>query len=220
MQAKAVIFDLDGTLLDTLRDIADSANATLVAMGYPSHPVDQYKVYVGKGIRDLGRKALPDGCANEGKIDSFVDQYREIYKASWDKTSKPYLGIGEMLDTLAAAGVRLGVLSNKIDDFTRLCVSRLLSRWKFEIVRGEVRGVPCKPDPQGLQNILAEMTVLAAEVLYVGDSEVDVETAQRAGVACAAVTWGFRSRDALFAAGAKLLADQPSDVVRFAMHME
>jgi len=211
-RVKAVIFDLDGTLLDTLRDISDSGNAVLEELGYPIHAAEAYRGYVGDGLRNLAFKVLPSEHRSVADLDAFVARYREIYAVRWQETSAPFSGIPQMLTMLSERGLRLAVLSNKRDDFTKLCVARFLSTWTFEVVRGELAGVPLKPEPEGLLRVIEEMKLERSEVVYVGDSEIDVETALRAEVECIGVTWGFRSRQELLDAGAKRLIERPTDI--------
>jgi phosphoglycolate phosphatase len=212
-KTRAVVFDLDGTLLATLSDIAAAANAALTEYGFPTHPESAYRVYLGDGLRNLARKVLPEDHRSEEQIDRIVARYREVYAETWDRTSKPFPGVMELLAELSRRDMMLGVLSNKRDDFTKLCVERLLPGVRFEVVRGEVLGTPLKPDPTSLEEVMKKLGVGRQECLYVGDSEIDVETASRAGVRCAVVTWGFRDRSDLQSAGATIFVDCPEQIL-------
>ena len=206
MKLDAILFDLDGTLLDSIGDIASCANEALAAMGLPLLTVDAYKALVGDGISGLARKALPLDSRNEASIETFVEIYRGLYAEKWSETTVPYPGIEGVLSTLHARGIRLAVLSNKRDDFTNVCVERLLPRKLFDVIRGESEITPRKPDPQGALQVARDLGVSPARCLFVGDSEIDAETAQRAGMEFLAVEWGYRSQAELAQAGAKHFA--------------
>ncbi len=209
----AVLFDLDGTLLDTLEDIAVSMNAALQRSGFPPHPVEAYRQMVGGGVPDLARKALPPGTG-EDAADLLAALMREEYSRRWVDTTQLYPGVRQLLDGLRGAGVRRAVLSNKPEDFTvRLC-DRLFLPGDFEIVRGAVEGVPKKPDPAAALDIAAMMRIEPARFLYLGDSGSDMKTALAAGMYPAGALWGFRGADEITAAGAKVLLERPEDVIR------
>lgn len=215
MPFRAVIFDLDGTLLDTLDDIADAMNGVLAARGFPTHPVDAYRHFVGDGVRNLARRTLPESHRDDDTIDRFTAEMREAYAKNWDRKSRPYDGVPEMLDELAARNVKLAVLSNKPHEFTAQCVTTLLPRWRFEVVMGHHDAIALKPDPAGALEVLAKLGVPAADVLYVGDSGMDMQTAVRAGMFPLGVLWGFRGLDELLAAGARALVRTPAEILEF-----
>ena len=210
MNFKAVLFDLDGTLLDTLEDLADSVNAVLKNRGYPGHPPDAYKTFVGDGAGKLLRLAIPDVKIDEKTIEELDAEMREEYKRRWYVKTKPYDGVCDMLSVLADRGVKLSVLSNKGDDFTKLCVGRFLGDFPFEMIVGVSPAVPLKPDPTGAKKISRELDIPAEQFLYLGDTNTDMQTAVAAGMYPVGALWGFRTALELTENGAKTLLDHPS----------
>lgn len=213
MTTRAVLFDLDGTLLDTLADIAHAANAVLAAGGFPTHEPADYRRFIGDGVPVLFRKALPEDQGD--RVDDCVEAFREFYGRAWDVRTRPYPGIPELLDELTGRGLILGVLSNKPDDFTRLYAEKYLSRWPFNAVRGARERVPRKPDPAAAWEVAAELGVATSEILYLGDSGVDMETARRAGMWGLGASWGFRPVEELHEAGARAVIDHPSELLTY-----
>lgn len=213
MDFKAVLFDLDGTLLDSLEDLADSMNAVLHRQRYPEHPVEAYKYFVGDGIEALARRALPEAHRDEEAIAACVREMRQEYGNRWDKKTRPYPGIPELLDELSRRGVKMTVFSNKPDETTRVMVARLLPRWRFERVRGERPGTPRKPDPAGALEIARELGLSPEEFLYVGDTDTDMKTALAAGMFPVGVLWGFRDAGELEAHGARAIIKRPLDLL-------
>lgn len=213
MNYKAVIFDLDGTLLDTLEDLADSMNAVLERNSYPTYPVDAYKYLVGNGMRTLVRRAFPDDMQEDENIDRGVSAMRDEYSRRWKNKTKPYNGIAEMLNNLVNRGLKIAVLSNKSDDFTKLIIKNLLPEWKFDLVFGERPGIPIKPNPAGALEIARTLEISPAEFLYLGDTGVDMKTAVSAGMYAVGVLWGFREAEELTECGAKLLISHPSSIL-------
>jgi phosphoglycolate phosphatase len=209
----AVIFDLDGTLLDTLGDIARSANAVLLQRGFPEHPDEAYKYFCGDGVRVLFARALPAESRDEAIVLSCIDEFRWVYGANWDKTTKPYEGIPLLLDSLARLGLKTAVLSNKPHEATCQCVSALLAKWNFDAVLGQREGIPKKPDPAGALEIARLLSCQPERCLYVGDTATDMETALRARMFPLGVLWGFRNREELENAGAKLIVEHPGDLL-------
>lgn len=206
---EAIIFDLDGTLLDTINDIARSGNAVLADWGCPVHSVETYTELVGDGLTNLARKVLPASRRTPEEIEAFISAYRGKYQTRWNETSTAYGGISEMLTDLTKREISLAVLSNKRDDFTQICVSYFFPLVPFREVRGERAGVPIKPDPQAALEIAATMGVDPGRCLFVGDSEIDVKTGIRAGMTSVGVLWGFRSQAVLEEAGAHILITHP-----------
>jgi phosphoglycolate phosphatase len=209
----AVIFDLDGTLLDTLDDIADASNAVLRRHGYPPHPAASYRFFVGEGARNLVVRALPEDARDDDTVDRLYEEFRSEYAKNWSEKTRPYDGVPELLDGLVARGLKMAVLSNKPDDFTRKCVSKLLGDWRFDAVLGHHDGVPAKPDPTGALNLARDLGVSPGRVLYLGDSAIDVETAIGAGMFPVGALWGFRPRDELEASGARAVIERPQDLL-------
>jgi phosphoglycolate phosphatase len=213
MPYDAVLFDLDGTLLDTVDDLADATNATLEHFGFPPHPVDAYKLLVGGGIVNLFLRALPADRADDDTLAGCIEFMRSAYAKRWDRKTRPYEGVPEMLDALADRGVPMVVLSNKPHDFTNLCVDQLLPNWTFELVLGVTEARPTKPDQTGVREIVDALGIPPERFLYVGDTGTDMRTAVAAGMHPVGVTWGFRSREELLENGAQTLIDRPEELL-------
>lgn len=215
MKCEAIIFDLDGTLIDSIVDIAKCGNEALASMGFPGHSVETYKALVGDGIVGLASKVLPHAERNDDTITKFVEIYRALYASNWARTTAPYPGIEALLSELVSRGVKLAVLSNKRDDFTKICVERLLPETTFVEIRGESEVTPKKPDPRGALEVASQMGVPPSRCLFVGDSEIDAETARRAGMEFIAVDWGYRSREELQEAGARRFVSTPYELLQY-----
>jgi len=213
MRFDAVLFDLDGTLLDTLDDIADSVNAVLDKNRFPRHPNDAYRYFIGDGVPMLMRRVLPKADVDDQTVARLVEEMREEYGRRWNVKTRAYEGVPELLDGLVQRGVQLAVLSNKPDDFTIRCVEELLSRWRFSVVAGHRRGVPPKPDPTGALEIAGLLRTLPGRVLFLGDSGIDMETAVAAGMHPVGALWGFRTREELQKSGAKAVVENPGEVL-------
>lgn len=210
MNIKAVIWDLDGTLLNTLDDLAASVNAALAMNGMPLRSTEEVCAFVGNGIRKLMMRAVPDGEANPAFDKALADFTRHYGAHSRDRT-RPYDGILEMLDRLSAAGVKHAIVSNKID-FAVKALSRAYFGERMCAAIGDDPSRARKPAPDSVLAAMREMGVTAQETVYVGDSDVDVLTARNAGVPCVAVLWGFRDEACLRAAGAGRLARTPDEL--------
>lgn len=215
MKFKAVLFDLDGTLLDTIDDLADSMNSVLKKHEFPKHGIDKYKYFVGDGMDVLVRRALPVFLKDESVIAGCIAAMKEEYSFRWADKTRPYDGIPELLDAFSASGVRLSILSNKPHEPTGIVVSRMLADWKFEMVVGVRDGVPRKPDPAAAVSIAESLGIAPDEFLYLGDTHTDMETAVAAGMFPAGALWGFRTADELIEAGARILVRHPADLLEF-----
>ncbi len=213
MRYKAVIFDLDGTLLNTLDDLADCANRALASFSLPVHPVDSYRYFVGEGMERLIQRILPADRRDAATISRMIKAFREDYGRNWKVKSRMYDGIGTMLDGLAEAGLQRAILSNKPHDFTRVCVNELLAGYRFEPIFGQRPGIPPKPDPAGALEIASLLKTEPADILYLGDTATDMQTADRAGMFATGVLWGFRPRKELEENGARALVAQPIEVL-------
>ena len=210
---QAILFDLDGTLLDTLADIANSMNAALLKYGFPVHPVESYRYFVGDGMDCLVRRTLPQKHHDDDTISKCLTAAKAEYANRWADTTKPYPGIREMLDGLQESKIPMAVLSNKPDDFTKLTVSKLLPDWFFQIVRGVCSSVAKKPDPAGALQVAEELRILPEKFLYLGDTDTDMQAANSAGMCAVGALWGFRDAQELKISGAKELVEKPLDVL-------
>ena len=213
MSYNAVLFDLDGTLLDTLEDLGNSMNRVLITQGFPTHPLDAYRYFVGDGITMLVTRTLPEEQRNEAVIQRCMALFREDYGQNWKVKTRPYDGIPEMLDALEARGLKLTILSNKPHEFTKRCVAQILPSWHFDIVLGQRDAVPRKPDPAGAIEIAEVLNITPSEFLYLGDTANDMQTAVAAGMFPVGVLWGFRTRQELLENGAQVLLDRPLDIL-------
>jgi len=213
MYFKAVIFDLDGTLLDTLKDIANSANSMLKGYGFPTHEVNSYRYFVGDGVTMLISRVLPPDKRNDDTIAECETVFREIYSRSWKLNTKMYEGIPELLDALVEKRVKMAILSNKPDDFIKLCVRELLSKWSFEMILGQRERIPLKPNPYGAHEIAENLGISPERFLYLGDTGVDMRTAVNAKMLPVGALWGFRPPDELRKHGAKALIERPMELL-------
>jgi phosphoglycolate phosphatase len=214
MPYRAVIFDLDGTLLDTLDDLADSMNTVLQEHQFPTHPVEAFKTFVGDGVEMLVRRSLPEDRRQDPLlIEECVARMRETYANNWANKTRPYDGVIEMLTELNRRELPTAILSNKPDDFTKLCVGRFLGQVDFAVVQGADERTPHKPDPTGARRVADEMNTDPPACLYVGDTNTDMQTANNAGLFAVGCTWGFRSADELKQYGAKTLIDHPRELI-------
>jgi phosphoglycolate phosphatase len=214
MKYQAVIFDVDGTLLDSLEDLADSMNVILQQFGFPVHHLDRYKYFVGDGMENLVRRSLPEERRqDEAVVAECFARMREEYGKRWKTKTHLYEGISELLDSLAGLGVRMSVLSNKPDDFTKKVVKELLGRWRFEHVFGERSSVPRKPDPAAALEIAQLSRISPDGFLYLGDTATDMRTASAAGMFAVGALWGFRQSDELLSGGAKVLIGNPLELL-------
>lgn len=213
---KLAIFDLDGTLLDTLGDIAGACNHALTVCGCPTHEVGEYKMFVGSGIINLFRRALPEDQRTEGMVMKMRDAFVQYYDVHKDDMTRPYPGIEGLLDELTAKGIRLAVASNKYQEATEELVTRYFGTYRFACVLGQREGHPIKPDAGIIFEAMASCEgVRPDEVIYCGDSDVDMQTGINAGVRTVGVTWGFRSREELAEYSPCLLADNPEEIHNF-----
>ncbi len=214
MKYTAVLFDLDGTLINSLHDLAESANEALKKHGFKTHPTDSYKKFVGNGVRNLIKNAAPDGI-EDSVIEKILEDYRIIYDKNYVNKTRAYDGIHEMLDHLQKARIKMGVCSNKPHKPTNEIVEKLLGSEYFDVIFGEREGIPRKPDPASLIEAAEKLGVPPSQTIYVGDSGGDMESANRAGMLAAGVLWGFRGQEELIACGGKILLATPSELVDF-----
>ena len=214
MNYRAVIFDLDGTLLDSLEDLADSMNVVLARQNFPVHAVEKYRYFVGDGIAELVRRVLPVEQRADALVAENIRWMSAEYEQRWNKKTCPYPGIAELLDALTGAGLNLAVLSNKPDAFTKIMVPALLPGWNFAPILGARPGVPVKPDPQAAIEIADQLALSPAEILYLGDTATDMRTARAAGMMAIGVAWGFRTVEELQQSGAQQIIHQPTELLQ------
>ncbi len=211
MPYRAVLFDLDGTLADTLEDLAIAANHALTQLGRPTFPTRRYRYLVGQGLRSLLTEAL--GPDHRDLIEPGMELFRDYYgRHSLDHTG-PYPGIPELLDDLTRRRLKMAVLSNKPDSATQEMVAKVFSRWEFDAVVGQRDGGPLKPDPAAALQIADALAIRPSEWLYVGDTRVDMLTAGSAGMFPVGVLWGFREEQELRESGAKAIIARPMELL-------
>ncbi len=212
MPGRAVIFDLDGTLLDTLEDIADSMNRVFADRGLPTHPVEDYRYFVGSGAEELAWRALPEEQRNREMIAELVNGFQTSYRSTWNVKTRPYPGIERMLERLREEKIPTAVFSNKPQEFTVLGVKEYFPGHPFAAVLGQREGVPLKPDPAGAAKIGKTLGLDPRDILFLGDTGVDMETARGAGNFPVGVSWGFRPVAELREHGAEVIIDRPEEI--------
>ena len=206
---QGLIFDLDGTLVDSLRGIAASLNHALAASGLPGHPDEAVRGFIGNGSRILIQRAAPAGM-DEALLQTVEQAFKADYDLTWQNGTLVYPGITQLLESLQTRGYPLAVLSNKPHPFTETIVSRMFPTIHFTTVLGQRAGIPHKPDPAGALEISNSLQLRPEDCIIIGDSTMDLETASNAGMRPIAVTWGFHDRERLVAAGAGIIADGPA----------
>ncbi len=214
MNYEAVLFDLDGTLLDTIHDLTDSMNVVLGRSGFPGHSAETCKNFVGDGIEVFALRALPEAHRDSATVARCAADMREEYRRRWSLKTRPYDGIPDLLDGLTRRNLKMTVLSNKPDDFTKAMVAELLFKWRFDPIMGALPSVPKKPDPALAMEISKRLDVPTEKFLYLGDTGTDMKTATAAGMFPVGALWGFRTADELTASGAKILVEHPREVLR------
>jgi phosphoglycolate phosphatase len=213
IEFQAILFDLDGTLLDTLADIANSTNAALKRFGFPRHPVDAYRYFLGDGGDSLVRRVVPKRHHDSETLDKCSKAILDEYEKRWAENTRPYPGIPELLGELENRDIPKVVLSNKPDAFAKIVVEKLLPDFHFQIIRGAKPSVPVKPDPAAALQIADELHIPPQRFIYLGDTNTDMQTAKAAGMFGAGALWGFRTAEELSANGAKVLLKTPQDVL-------
>ncbi len=209
---KLIIFDLDGTLLDTREDIANACNYALRMCGCPERRLEEYNMLVGRGIMNLFRGALPEGMRDEETVLKMKSHFVPYYNEHIDDCTRPYPGIIGMLDSLADAGISFAVASNKYQEGTETLVRKYFGAYDFVCILGQRDGKPIKPDPEIVGEAMTAAEVAEDETVYCGDSDVDMQTGMNAGVRTVGVTWGFRTREELAAYNPWLLAENAGEI--------
>ena len=210
---KLIIFDLDGTLLDTREDIAGACNHALKMCGFPERALDEYNMLVGRGIYNLFRGALPAENRSEEMVLKMKSHFVPYYNSHICDKTKPYPGIIEMFDTLKAKGIAFAIASNKYQEGTEILVEKLLGRYDFVRILGQRDNKPIKPDPEIIREAMEALPgAKMEEVIYCGDSDVDMQTGINAGVKTIGATWGFRTREELAAYAPWILAENPAEI--------
>lgn len=215
-----VIFDLDGTLLNTIADLATAANHALQRAGYPTHSLEAYPYFVGNGVRRLLERVLPEDARTEKEVERLLQYFMEYYGTHLADHTEPYPGIIELLERLRGEGIEIAVASNKYQAAVSELIGHFFPNLGWAVVAGNREGVPPKPDPSIVFGILTECPTPKSQVLYVGDSGVDMVTARRAGVCSVGVTWGFRPEKELIDNYADYIATNTGRVLRLALDMK
>ncbi len=213
MSYKAVYFDLDGTLLDSLDDLADSMNLTLESLGFDGHKPAAYRQFIGDGVETLVRRALPINQRHEDIVRSALESMRTIYRKRWNRKTQLYPGISELLQELVEQKVILAILSNKPNDFVTQMVSHFFQSYPFDMALGAQSTLPKKPDPTAASHIAQTLGIPPSNWIFVGDSGSDMQTAKRAQMTAVGVLWGFRSAEELRSAGADHLIKHPHELL-------
>lgn len=212
MTKRLAIFDLDGTLLNTIADLATGTNQALEKCGFPAHPIEAYPMFVGNGINKLFERALPTEARTEENVLRIRAHFLPYYDEHNADLSTPYPGIPELLEHLQDRGIRMAVASNKYQRATEKLIRHYFPTIRFEAIFGQREGIPIKPHPQVVEEILTLVPVCKEEVIYIGDSGVDMQTALNAGVESIGVTWGFRPQDELVQHKPTYLANTTAEV--------
>ncbi len=214
---KLVIFDLDGTLLNTIEDLGEAANYALQMTGFPTHAIASYPYFVGNGVTRLLQRVLPEDARTDETVDTLRKHFMDYYDKHNTDNTKPYPGIVELLENLQDNGIKVAVASNKYDSAVKKLINHYFPHINFCAAEGQKDGVPVKPDPSIVFEILSKSPTPKADVLYVGDSGVDMETARRACVTSCGVTWGFRPISELMAYHAENIVNSPADILNLAL---
>lgn len=219
---KAIIFDLDGTLLDSIQDIAESMNLALEEAGYPTHPIEAYKDFVGNGFGGLVQKALPADKRTEKEVKRLVKKFAEKYEEHWFVETKPFIGILHLIKTCVSHKIKLAILSNKAHYFTKKMIRHyfrgaMINQGKnpFGIYSGAEEGKPLKPDPTTALELAERLKTPVENIAFVGDSPVDMETAKNAGMIAIGAAWGFSGREILEKANPDAIYDSPTELATY-----
>ena len=211
----AVIFDLDGTLLDTLYDIAVSMNTVLERNGFATHPIEKYRIFIGQGIAKLAKRALTHQNKSSVTVEDIVQELYIEYEQRMGDSTKFYDGIPQLLDDITSHNLPMAILSNKRDFLTQKLVAEFLGKWPFKFISGARQGFAKKPEPTLAIHIAEKLGIPNEECIFIGDTPADMQTALKAGMFPIGVLWGFRNKKILSEAGAKLLCESPREIYNF-----
>jgi phosphoglycolate phosphatase len=214
MKVDLIIFDLDGTLLNTLEDLADSGNYILNRYGFPQHPLSSYRFFVGDGILKLVERILPEDKKEKDFVLSFKEEFVKYYNQHKSDKTAPYPGIINVLETIQNKHIKIAVASNKSHQMMHALMQHYFPTIHFSAIYGQRPGIPTKPNPTIVFDILKETASVKEQTLYVGDTSVDIQTAKNAGLKSIGVLWGFRSREELVTAGADDVINHPDDLLK------
>lgn len=215
MKPKLIIFDLDGTLLNTLEDLADSGNYILSKYGFDQHSLDDYRYFVGNGIYKLVERILPENKREKTFVEEVKSQFMTYYDQHKADKTAPYQGIIELLEELQHRGIKMAIASNKAQEAMEPLVEFYFPTITFAAVFGQRTGIPTKPDPNIVFDILNKTNISKSDTLYVGDTAVDMQTAKSAGVKSVGVLWGFRPKEELIQAQAELIIEKPEELLKY-----
>lgn len=220
MKKRLVIFDLDGTLLNTIADLAVATNEALKVMGYPTHNEEVIQTFVGNGVSKLLERSMPEDKRTEENIALVRRHFMAYYDQHNADLSTPYPGIADMLSRLQEGGVMLAVASNKYQSATEKLVAHYFPHINFVCVLGQRTGIPIKPDPEIVHEIMTKANVSKADTLYIGDSGVDMQTAHNSGIDAVAVSWGFRPREELLSYNPLAIVNHAEELEQLILHQE
>lgn len=212
---KLIVFDLDGTLINSLEDLADSANHVLEQHGFPTHPLDAYRYFVGDGVRKLIERILPAEERNDARVEQCRQEFVDYYKIHMEDKTSVYEGITDLLKALKARGLKIAVATNKVNIAVAPLMAKYFPEIRFDSMIGQREGIPVKPAPQIMFDILKETGCQPSEALHVGDTATDMRLAHNAGVTPVGVLWGYRPLEELQEAGAKHIIQHPADLLEF-----
>jgi len=213
MHFKAVLFDMDGTLINSVDDIADAMNQVLLQNHLPVHPVKNYINWIGDGMKNLVINTLPINKREDTFINRCLEEMKTAYSDMWMNKTHLYPGIPELLTTLSERKIKMAVLSNKHHRFTQIITDKLLAAWKFDVIMGYKEGFPRKPNPTTALEIARQINLDPTFFLYMGDSAIDMKTAINAGMYPVGVSWGYRSTDSLVESGAQKIINKPNELL-------
>ena len=210
---RLIVFDLDGTLINSLEDLADSANYILTQHGFPTHPVDAYRYFVGDGVRKLIERILPPEERNDIQIEQCRQEFVEYYKIHMEDKTAVYDGITDLLKALKERGLKIAVATNKVHIAVKPLMEKYFPEVQFDSMIGQREGVPVKPNPQIMFDILKETGCEPSETLHIGDTATDMQLAHNAGVTPVGVLWGYRPIEELQKAGARYIIEHPLELL-------